>query len=125
MMVQDLIVAAKGGNVSSLIQFAHHGIVDVAKDVWLESRESGIETNDSDDVGDPFLFALGAAIDADQVGPAEEEPAERHHGRLYGLLSRWRAWGRGSRHPQSADSCGLLGPASTTSRPGATIVVDA
>lgn len=92
MMVQDVIVAANGGNVSPLIQFAYRGIVDVAKDVWLAARESAIETNDEDSIGDAILFALGAAIDADHAAEAEEQPTERDHGRLYSLLRRFRAW---------------------------------
>lgn len=90
-MIQDLLVAANAGNVSPLIQFAYRGIVDAAKDVWLEARESGIETNDDDNIGDAILFALGAALNAEQAARAEEEPIERHHGRLYGLLRRFRA----------------------------------
>ena len=91
-MVQDTIVAAQGGNVSPLIQFAYRGIVDVAKDVWLAARESAIETNDEDNIGDAILFALGAAIDSEHAEQGEEEPTERDHGRLYGLLRRFRAW---------------------------------
>jgi hypothetical protein len=102
LMVQDVIVAAQNGNHSPLIQFAYRGIVDVAKDVWLEARESGIETNDSDDIGDAILFALRGAIDADQAEQGEEEPTERDHGRLYGLLSRF--WRRGRVIPSPSDS---------------------
>jgi hypothetical protein len=43
-MVQDLIVAAEGGNVSPLVHFAYRGILHVATDIWLEARESCIET---------------------------------------------------------------------------------
>lgn len=93
-MTQDLLVAANGGNVSPLIQFAYRGVLDVARDAWLEARESSIETNDSDDIGDAILFALGAGLNADQAAREAEAPAEPRRRRLYGLLRRFRACGQ-------------------------------